>query len=166
MWPGSRKVLTHYVSLLQFSSPPPVQQLEFFDSSPMFLRRSSLTSSLNDDEDDGFLDVLDDNMEVRAFQLHWYLWQLCICWMGAITDCLPVKDLKTPFWGTTEMTLNWKIHVVVGICPFSLYLSDRPPFCSLTERLWDANGNGQLAHCPTGGRQHNRRLCKFIYYEM
>lgn len=48
---------------LMFSSPPPVQQLEFFDSSPMFLRRSSLTSSLNDDEDDGFLDVLDDNME-------------------------------------------------------------------------------------------------------
>lgn len=47
---------------LMFSSPPPVQQLEFYDSSPMFLRQSS-TSSLNDDEDDGFLDVLDDNME-------------------------------------------------------------------------------------------------------
>lgn len=44
-------------------SPPPVQQLDFCDSSPMFLRRSSLTSSLNDDEDDGFLEVLDDNME-------------------------------------------------------------------------------------------------------
>uniref|UniRef100_A0A3B3XD76 M-phase inducer phosphatase n=1 Tax=Poecilia mexicana TaxID=48701 RepID=A0A3B3XD76_9TELE len=43
------------------SSPPPIQQLEY-DSSPVFLRRSSLTSSLNDDEDDGFLDVLDDNM--------------------------------------------------------------------------------------------------------
>ncbi|KAF3700804.1 M-phase inducer phosphatase 2 [Channa argus] len=49
---------------LMLSSPPPVQQLDFFDSSPVFLRGSSLTSSLNDDdEDDGFLDVLDDNME-------------------------------------------------------------------------------------------------------
>nr|XP_046269302.1 M-phase inducer phosphatase 2 [Scatophagus argus] len=48
---------------LMFSSPPPVQQLDFYDSSPMFLRPSSLTSPLNDDEDDGFLDVLDDNME-------------------------------------------------------------------------------------------------------
>uniref|UniRef100_A0A3B4GQQ1 M-phase inducer phosphatase n=1 Tax=Pundamilia nyererei TaxID=303518 RepID=A0A3B4GQQ1_9CICH len=47
---------------LMLSSPPPVQQLDFHDSSPMFLRSSSLTSS-NDDEDDGFLDVLDDNME-------------------------------------------------------------------------------------------------------
>uniref|UniRef100_A0A146ZY34 M-phase inducer phosphatase n=1 Tax=Fundulus heteroclitus TaxID=8078 RepID=A0A146ZY34_FUNHE len=46
---------------LMLSSPPPVQQLDY-DSSPVFLRRSSLTSSLNDDEDDGFLDVL-DNME-------------------------------------------------------------------------------------------------------
>ncbi|KAK2814700.1 hypothetical protein Q5P01_000633 [Channa striata] len=46
------------------SSPLPVQELDFNDSSPMFLRRSSLTSSLNDDdEDDGFLDVLDDNVE-------------------------------------------------------------------------------------------------------
>lgn len=48
---------------VKLSSPPPVQQLDFHDSSPMFLRSSSLTSS-NDDEDDGFLDVLDDNMEV------------------------------------------------------------------------------------------------------
>ncbi|XP_072221543.1 M-phase inducer phosphatase 2 [Leuresthes tenuis] len=49
---------------LMLSSPPPVQQLDLFDSSPMFLRRSSLTSSMNDDDDDdGFLDVLDDNME-------------------------------------------------------------------------------------------------------
>ncbi|KAM4541667.1 M-phase inducer phosphatase 2 [Odontesthes bonariensis] len=48
---------------LMLSSPPPVQQLDLYDSSPMFLRRSSLTSSLNDDDDDGFLDVLDDNME-------------------------------------------------------------------------------------------------------
>ncbi|XP_047467669.1 M-phase inducer phosphatase 2 [Mugil cephalus] len=44
---------------LMFSSPPPIQQLDFHDSSPMCLRRSSL----NDDDDDGFLDVLDDNME-------------------------------------------------------------------------------------------------------
>ncbi|XP_023286135.1 M-phase inducer phosphatase 1-like [Seriola lalandi dorsalis] len=51
---------------LMFSSPPPVQHLDFHDSSPMFLRRSSLTSPLNhddDDGDDGFLDELDDNME-------------------------------------------------------------------------------------------------------
>ncbi|XP_041809453.1 M-phase inducer phosphatase 2 [Chelmon rostratus] len=47
---------------LMFSSPPPVLQLDFYDS-PMFQRRSSLTSSLNDDEDDGFLDVMDDSME-------------------------------------------------------------------------------------------------------
>ncbi|XP_068194828.1 M-phase inducer phosphatase 2 [Antennarius striatus] len=44
-------------------SPPPVQQLDSQDSSPLYLRRSSLTSCLNDDEDDGFLDVLDDDME-------------------------------------------------------------------------------------------------------
>uniref|UniRef100_UPI0037E85179 M-phase inducer phosphatase 2 isoform X2 n=1 Tax=Semicossyphus pulcher TaxID=241346 RepID=UPI0037E85179 len=50
-------------NLPEFSSPPPIQQLDFQDSSPMFLRRSSLTSSLNDDDDDGFLEVLDDNME-------------------------------------------------------------------------------------------------------
>ncbi|XP_031166014.1 M-phase inducer phosphatase 2 [Sander lucioperca] len=43
---------------LMFSSPNPIQQLDFQDSSPMFLRRPSL-----DDEDDGFLDVMDDHME-------------------------------------------------------------------------------------------------------
>ncbi|KAM9354396.1 M-phase inducer phosphatase 2 [Pholidichthys leucotaenia] len=49
---------------LMYLSSPPVQQFDFLDSnSPMFLRSSSLTSSLNDDEDDGFMDVLDDNME-------------------------------------------------------------------------------------------------------
>ncbi|XP_026196158.1 M-phase inducer phosphatase 2 [Anabas testudineus] len=50
---------------LMFSSPPTAQQLDFYDSSPMFLRRSSLTTSPNDDDDDddGFLEVLDDNME-------------------------------------------------------------------------------------------------------
>lgn len=42
-----------------------MEQLDSYDSSPMFLRRSSLTSSLNDEEDDGFLEILDDNMEVR-----------------------------------------------------------------------------------------------------
>ncbi|KAF7653956.1 hypothetical protein LDENG_00076620 [Lucifuga dentata] len=43
---------------------PPSQQFDFCDASPVFLRRSSLTSSLDDDdEDDGFLDVLEDNME-------------------------------------------------------------------------------------------------------
>ncbi|CAM9324614.1 unnamed protein product [Lampetra planeri] len=47
---------------LMLSSPPPVQQLDFHDSSPMFLRQSSLTSSL-DDDDDGFLEVQDDNMD-------------------------------------------------------------------------------------------------------
>lgn len=46
---------------LMFTSPTRVQQPDF-DSSPMFLRRSSLTCSL-DDEDDGFLDILDENME-------------------------------------------------------------------------------------------------------
>ncbi|XP_028252276.1 M-phase inducer phosphatase 2 isoform X2 [Parambassis ranga] len=45
---------------LMLSSPSPVQQLEFHDSSPMSLRRSSLN---DDDDDDGFLDSLDDNME-------------------------------------------------------------------------------------------------------
>nr|XP_020459796.1 M-phase inducer phosphatase 2 isoform X2 [Monopterus albus] len=49
---------------LMLSSPPPIQQLDFYDSSPVFLKSSSLTSSLNDDDDDdGFLDVLDDNTE-------------------------------------------------------------------------------------------------------
>uniref|UniRef100_A0A4W6DR57 M-phase inducer phosphatase n=1 Tax=Lates calcarifer TaxID=8187 RepID=A0A4W6DR57_LATCA len=39
------------------------------------------TSSLNDDDDDGFLEVLDDNMEVRHCHF---------------TDCLPVKKKKNP----------------------------------------------------------------------
>ncbi|XP_033844346.1 M-phase inducer phosphatase 2 [Periophthalmus magnuspinnatus] len=46
---------------LMFTSPSRVEQPDF-DSSPTFLRRSSLTCSL-DDEDDGFLDIMDDNME-------------------------------------------------------------------------------------------------------
>lgn len=49
---------------LQFTSPPHVQQPNF-DSSPVFVRQCSL----NDYEDDGFLDVLDDDMEVRASYL-------------------------------------------------------------------------------------------------
>lgn len=45
-------------------SPPPSQRLgSLDDSSPMFLRRSSLTCSLMSDEDDGFLDALDDPLE-------------------------------------------------------------------------------------------------------
>lgn len=44
-------------------SPPPSQRPGADDLSPMFLRRSSLTCSLNDDEDDGFLDVLDEPLE-------------------------------------------------------------------------------------------------------
>ncbi|XP_036372837.1 M-phase inducer phosphatase 2 isoform X1 [Megalops cyprinoides] len=42
-------------------SPPPVERLCSLDDSPVTLRRSSLTSSL--DDDDGFLDVLDDAVE-------------------------------------------------------------------------------------------------------
>lgn len=38
--------------------------MDFYDASPVFLRRSSNASSLNDDEDDGFLEALDDNVEV------------------------------------------------------------------------------------------------------
>lgn len=42
-------------------SPPTANHFASLDdSSPLFLRRSSLTSSLHDDDDDGFLDVLDD----------------------------------------------------------------------------------------------------------
>lgn len=53
-----------------------MQQLDFHDSSPVFLRRSSTASSLNDDEDDGFLEVLDDNMEVRPARLDSPVWSL------------------------------------------------------------------------------------------
>lgn len=53
----------------QLSSPPFTQQFDLYDSSPLFLRRSSNTSCLNDDEDDGFLEVLDDHMEVRPAHL-------------------------------------------------------------------------------------------------
>ncbi|XP_015199366.2 M-phase inducer phosphatase 2 [Lepisosteus oculatus] len=48
-------------------SPPPVARLcSLEDGSPVVLRRSSLTSSLDDDSDDGFLDVLDSDMESNA----------------------------------------------------------------------------------------------------
>ncbi|KAK6304922.1 hypothetical protein J4Q44_G00255080 [Coregonus suidteri] len=48
-------------------SPPSSQRLNSLDdSSPMFLRRSSLTCSLNEDDDDGFLDVLDDCEETEC----------------------------------------------------------------------------------------------------
>ncbi|KAG5848203.1 hypothetical protein ANANG_G00095970 [Anguilla anguilla] len=44
-------------------SPPPTERLcSLDDGSPIALRRSSLTCSL-DDDDDGFLDVLDDDVE-------------------------------------------------------------------------------------------------------
>lgn len=62
----SGRILTSVSLNVQLSSPPPVQHLQFSDSSPMFLRRSSPTSSLNDDEDDGFQDIMDYNMEVRT----------------------------------------------------------------------------------------------------
>ncbi|KAG7510060.1 M-phase inducer phosphatase 2 [Solea senegalensis] len=45
---------------LMLSSPPLSQQLDFFDSSPMFLRRLSTN---DEDDDDGFFGVLDDDME-------------------------------------------------------------------------------------------------------
>lgn len=48
----------------QLYSPPPAMQQLDSDSSPVFLRRSSLTSSLHDDEDDGFMEVPDDSVEV------------------------------------------------------------------------------------------------------
>ncbi|KAK2809771.1 hypothetical protein Q5P01_000493 [Channa striata] len=56
---------------LTLSSPLPVQQLDFNDSSPVFLRRSSLTSSLNDDdEDDGFHGCARRQRGDEAFHLH------------------------------------------------------------------------------------------------
>lgn len=48
-----------------------MQQLDIYDSSPVFLRRSSLISSPDDEEDDGFLEILDDNMEVRRGAISW-----------------------------------------------------------------------------------------------
>lgn len=51
------------ISPMQLSPPSTNHFASLDDSSPLFLRRSSLTSSLHDDDDDGFLDVLDD-MEV------------------------------------------------------------------------------------------------------
>lgn len=62
----SGRVLTSVSLNVQLSSPPPVQHLQFSDCSPMFLQRSSPPSSLNSDEDDGFQDIMDFNMEVRA----------------------------------------------------------------------------------------------------
>uniref|UniRef100_H3CYX9 M-phase inducer phosphatase n=1 Tax=Tetraodon nigroviridis TaxID=99883 RepID=H3CYX9_TETNG len=48
---------------LMLSSPPSEQQPGSSDCSPVFLRRSSNASPLRDDEDDGFLEVLDGDME-------------------------------------------------------------------------------------------------------
>lgn len=89
-----------------------MQQLDFYDSSPSFLRRSSLTSSLNDDEDDGFLEILDDNMEVRP------------------------RRLARPVGG--------------------VWLAESNDLCSPAGRRWDADGNGELAHCSLSGRQRRR----------
>lgn len=90
-----------------------MQQLDVYDSSPVFLRRSSLISSLNEDEDDGFLEILDDNMEVRR------------------------RQPGRPIVGRLVVT----VFVPAG-------------------RLWDADGNGELAHRSVGGRQRRRGLCK------
>ncbi|MBN3270767.1 MPIP2 phosphatase, partial [Polyodon spathula] len=48
-------------------SPPPVEQKCFMDdNSPVVLRRSSLTCSFNDEDDDGFLEIMDDDVENDA----------------------------------------------------------------------------------------------------
>uniref|UniRef100_A0A3Q3XRE7 M-phase inducer phosphatase n=1 Tax=Mola mola TaxID=94237 RepID=A0A3Q3XRE7_MOLML len=47
---------------VQLSSPP-FQDPDLYNSSPMYQRQFSFTSSLNDDGDDGFQEILDDNME-------------------------------------------------------------------------------------------------------
>lgn len=59
--------------LTLMSSPSPIQQLDF-ESSPMFLRRTSTDSPLNDDEEDdgGFLEGM-DNMEVRHLHTEFLL---------------------------------------------------------------------------------------------
>uniref|UniRef100_A0A3B4X1L8 M-phase inducer phosphatase n=1 Tax=Seriola lalandi dorsalis TaxID=1841481 RepID=A0A3B4X1L8_SERLL len=85
---------------LMFSSPPPVQHLDFHDSSPMFLRRSSLTSPLNhddDDGDDGFLDELDDNMEVSLNVMPFSLMILCIfSLLQPVIRCRPRSLFRSP----------------------------------------------------------------------
>lgn len=96
-----------------------MQQLDIYDSSPVFLRRSSLISSLNDDdEDDGFLEILDDNMEVRRHQLG---------------------------------------------CPVVGCGNNGNNVCSAAGWLWDADGNGELAHCSVSGRQRVRGFCKLDF---
>lgn len=44
-------------------SPPATKRLDYDDTSPVFFRRTSFTNSLNDDEDYGFMDVLEDDVE-------------------------------------------------------------------------------------------------------
>lgn len=92
-------------SPVQFSSPPPIQQLDFCDSSPLFLRRSSLTSSL-DDEDDGFLEVLDDNMEVRPLSLTFM----------KRTHLLSLRIFQNGFWYIWNHSLPWenRDHTLTG----------------------------------------------------
>ncbi|XP_033890548.3 M-phase inducer phosphatase 1-like [Acipenser ruthenus] len=48
---------------LMFSPPPVKQKCLMDDNSPVLLRRSSLTCSFNDEDDDGFLDIMDDDVE-------------------------------------------------------------------------------------------------------
>lgn len=119
--------LTFFHFYIKLSSPPPVQQLDFHDSSPMFLRSSSLTSS-NDDEDDGFLDVLDDNMEVSPCHSCFYGFFFFFC-NSFLSDLI--------FNVTHLLFAEW---------------------------LWGTDGHGQLTHCPTGGWQYRRRLCKCAYF--
>ncbi|MGH0174796.1 UNVERIFIED_CONTAM: hypothetical protein FKN15_069188 [Acipenser sinensis] len=46
-----------------FSPPPVKQKCLMDDNSPVLLRRSSLTCSFNNEDDDGFLDIMDDDVE-------------------------------------------------------------------------------------------------------
>lgn len=147
-WPGSGKMLTLLIfSPVQLSSPPSVQQFDYYESSPMFLRRSSLTSSL-DDKDDGFLDIMDDNMEVRPCHLNWHPFKWCFSWMDFISLSAPKKNSQT------LLRFTW-LHFI--ICPTFVWQHS----CHPTGRLWDADGNVQLAHSPSGGWQRSRGLCKF-----
>lgn len=155
-------------SPVQFSSPPPIQQLDFCDSSPLFLRRSSLTSSL-DDEDDGFLEVLDDNMEVRPLSLafmkrthllslrifqngFWYIWNHSLPWENGDHTLTGFTESQNSY----SLLFKLRSHMI-SLWWSVLYLSDDTAL-SPTEQLWDADGNGQLAHCPTGVWQRRRRL--------
>ncbi len=102
---------------VQLSSPSPVQQLEFHDS-PLFLRRSSLTSSLNDDEDDGFLDVLDDNMEVRPCLLHCHAWKY---WLNGLYCKFCLSEITVSLRDIQGIKLSIKEQLLLS----ALSLSDK-----------------------------------------